>query len=186
MLRQDGDAESFRFLCLGGTIQVSFMERKACIFILVALLCGSIHAADERIPLPDGAGSFLAAPGWRRLPISDVVLSGPVKGAAMAPRIAVAVAAGTPAATAASLRDGWSRVADGCEFIDDDELPLGGRVWRRIRMRFGAGPLTFGQNAWIGSVAGRTVVVILSGPDDSIGAHQGSAAAMVGSISAPR
>lgn len=162
------------------------MERKRCIFPALAVLAGTFLHASESIPLPDGAGMFHPPTGWTRLPSEPLVLRGPGRDADEAPRLAATVAAGDPASTAASMRDGWRRVADGCEFLDDDDEPLGGRIWRRIRVRFAAGPLAFGQTAWIGSVGGRTVVMVLSAPDERAGGHLAAAAAAVASISAPQ
>ena len=98
--------------------------------------------------------------------------------------MAISLAEAGVETAAESLRDGMRRVTDGCEILDDDSVPLGGRIWRRIRSRFAAGPLAFGQIAWISSVGGRTIVVVLSAPDDAIAAHVGAAAAAVGSIRA--
>ncbi len=102
------------------------------------------------------------------------------------PRLSLATATGDPATTAASVRDGYRRIGDGCQFIDDDDQPLGGRVWRRIRVRFAVGPLVFVQTAWIGAVDGRTVIAVLSSLEEQAAASLATGSAAVASISAPR
>ena len=177
---------SFRFLRMAGMLQVSFMKRKPCIFHLMAMLAYGTFLHSAESSLPGNAGTFHPPAGWTRTMGETLVLRGPGRDANEAPRLAVTIADGDPASAASSLRDGWKRVADGCEMLDDDDEPLGGRVWRRIRVRFAAGPLAFGQTAWVGAVSGRTVVVVLSAPDDRIGLHLAAASDAVASISAPR
>jgi hypothetical protein len=177
---------SFRFLRMAGMLQVPYMKRKACFFLLLPVLAHGTFLHGVESSLPDKAGTFLPPAGWIRTVSEMLVLRGPGRDANEAPRLAVTLADGDTASISASLRDGWTRVADGCELLDDDDEPLGGRVWRRIRVRFAAGPLAFGQTAWVGSVSGRTVVVVLSAPDERIGQHLATAAAAVASISAPR
>lgn len=177
---------SFRFLRMAGMLQVSFMKRKACMFhLLTALAYGTfLHTAESS--LPGNTGTFTPPAGWTVAAGDMLVLRGPGRDASDAPRLVATIADGDPASTAASLRDGWKRVADGCDMLDDDDEPLGGRVWRRMRVRFAAGPLAFGQTAWVGAVAGRTVIFVLSAPDERIGLHLAAASAAIASISAPR
>lgn len=162
------------------------MERKASIFIALLAFAGGTFLASAESSLPGGAGTFLPPAGWTRTSAEMLVLRGPGRDASEAPRLALTLADGDAGSAATSLRDGWKRVADGCEMLDDDDEPLGGRVWRRMRVRFAAGPLAFGQTAWVGSVSGRTVVVVLSAPDERIGLHLAAASAAVASISGPR
>lgn len=159
------------------------MQRKRSVLAALLLSTGTIVAAAEAIPLPGGAGTIQPPPGWQRNPSSELVLRGPGRETDESPRLAIAVSGTDAASTAASLRAGWRRMADGCETIDDDLEPLGGRVWQRIRVRFAAGPLAFGQTGWVGSVGGRTVVIVLSAPDDRIGGFLAAAEAAIASIS---
>ena len=161
------------------------MLRKCSILASVFLTSGMI-LASESLPLPESTGTFLVPAGWHRVAAAGLVLRGPGNEAADAPRLVLTVVPGDLAATATSLKDGWKRVTDGCEILDDDNEPLGGRVWRRIRVRFAAGPLAFGQAAWIGSVNGRTVVAMLSAPDDRIGSHLASVTAAIATIRSNR
>ena len=158
------------------------MERKRSIIFLILVLAGSFLAAGEALSLPGKTGMFHPPAGWTTLQSEPLIVRGPARDAGEAPRLVVTLSEGDPASAAATLRDGWKRVADGCEFLDDDDVPLGGRVWRRIRVRFAAGPLAFGQTAWIGQVAGRTMVIVLSAPDDRIGGYLAVASATVASI----
>ena len=162
------------------------MKRKACMFHLLLALAGGIFLQAGESSLPGNAGSFHPPAGWTRMTGEAFALRGPGRDDSEAPRLVVTIAAGDQGSTAASMRDGWKRVADGCELLDDDDEPLGGRVWRRMRVRFAAGPLAFGQTAWVGAVAGRTVVIVLSAPDDRIGLHLAAASDAVASISGPR
>lgn len=143
-------------------------------------ICNS--AESTRIP-----GSILLADmpaGWSRADASaaQVVLKGPAAAGSSAPRIAIAVSPSDPDAAATSLRDGLLRIADGCEILDDDHVPLGGRVWRRMRLRFATGPLVFGQSAWIGAVDGTTMVVVLSASDDDLAKYLATAANVVAAL----
>ncbi len=180
------ERKSFRFLRMVGMLQISFMERKASISMCLLAFASGTCLGSAESSLPGDAGTFIAPAGWTRTSAEMLVLRGPGRDASEAPRLAVTLADGDPVSTAGSLREGWKRVAAGCEMLDDDDEPLGGRVWRRIRVRFAAGPLAFAQTAWVGSVSGRTVVVLLSAPDDRIGLHLAAASAAVASISAPR
>lgn len=154
--------------------------------ILLSTCLASAGAAEVR--LPQEAGILTIPAGWTEVPRpgTTLVLRGPGTDAMEAPRLAVETAAGDVASATDSLRDGYRRLADGCEILDDDQVPLGGRVWRRLRVRFAAGPLAFGQSAWIGTVGNRTVVAVLSAPDDRIAAHLTAASAVIASISVPR
>lgn len=153
-------------------------------FILLSACAANACAAEAR--LPQEAGVITIPAGWAEAAGTTLVLRGPGTDAMAAPRLAVELAAGDVTSATESLRDGYRRLADGCEILDDDQVPLGGRVWRRLRVRFAAGPLAFGQSAWVGSVGNRTVVAVLSAPDDRIAAHLAAASAAVASISAPR
>lgn len=159
------------------------MERKASICIALLAFAGGTFLASAESSLPGNAGIFHPPTGWTRTSAETLVLRGPGRDASDAPRLALTIADGDAASAASSLRDGWKRVADGCEMLDDDDEPLGGRVWRRMRVRFAAGPLAFGQTAWVGSVGGRTLVIVLSAPDERIGLHLAAASAAVASIS---
>ncbi len=156
--------------------------------ILASLLfgTGSFLAGAEAIPLPDGIGMIQPPQGWQSSTSPNLILRGLDKDAANAPRWAFTLASGDATTTAASLRDGWRRVTDGCEMIDDDDEPIGGRVWRRIRVRFAVGPLAFSQCAWIGTVNGRTLVAVLSAPDDQLAHHLAAASTALASISVRR
>ncbi len=151
---------------------------------LLTMCLGQAAAGDAR--LPQAGGTLTIPAGWSEIAGSSLVLRGPGKDAMEAPRLAIGIAAGDVASATDSLRDGYRRLADGCEILDDDQVPLGGRVWRRLRVRFAAGPLAFGQSAWVGTVGEHTVVAVLSAPDDRIAAHLTAASAAVASISAPR
>jgi hypothetical protein len=152
-------------------------------FLLIICLAPAV-AGDAK--LPHGGGSMTIPAGWTEIAGTSLILRGPGKEAIDAPRLAVEIAAGDIASTTDSLRDGYRRLADGCEIIDDDQVPLGGRVWSRLRVRFAAGPLAFGQSAWVGTVGSRTVVVVLSAPDDSLAVYLAAASSAIASISAPR
>jgi hypothetical protein len=159
------------------------MQRKASILVLLAFSGWAGVAASESIPLPAGAGMIQSPPGWQRRPSPELVLRGPGRDANEAPRLVITVSGIDAAATAASLRAGWQRMADGYKIIDDDLEPLGGRVWQRIRVHFAVGPLALAQTAWIGSVGGQTMIIVLSAPDDRIGGCLTAAAAAIASIS---
>lgn len=143
---------------------------------------GTFLLAAEHRPLPDGAGTIVLPDRWHSGTPGVLIGPGP---AGEAPRLALAVGAGAPAATASTLRDAWRRVADGCELLDEDDEPLGGRVWRRLRARFAIGPLVTVQTAWVGTVDGRTVVAIYSATEEHAAEHLPAAVAAVASISAP-
>ena len=138
------------------------------LFASVSISIADLPAADY--DLPAAACIITGPPGWSPAASPAFVLRGPVPHGRTeeAPRLAITIAEADIATTASSLRDGLMRVADGCEILDDDQIPLGGRVWRRIKTRFAAGPMAFGQYAWIGTVEGRTLVVVLSAPDDVV------------------
>jgi hypothetical protein len=78
--------------------------------------------------------------------------------------MAIASEDADPATAATRLRDHLGTLAKDFQVLDDDELPLGGRSWRRIRMRFQAAGVAIDQAAFCGSVGGRTITVVLSGP----------------------
>ncbi len=170
------------------------MNCKLCIYrdgwriCFAVFFVACLHATDISVSIPGGGCTISPPSGWTIAPAVHLVFRGPITGNRTedAPRMAITCAEAGVDSTADSLRDGIRRVADGCEILNDDSVPLGGRTWRRIRSRFAAGPLAFGQIAWISSVDGRTIVVVLSAPDDAIVAHLGPAAAAVGSIRAER
>lgn len=150
-----------------------------------AALSACLACAADAV-LPDGAGRIAVPDAWRVSAARPLVLLGAAAAATDAPRLAVTATDAPAADAAASLRAGYARIADGCEILDDDDAPLGGRVWRRLRVRFATGPVLFGQVAWVGTVGTRTVVAVLSAPDERIGAALPAASAAVASISAPR
>lgn len=149
--------------------------------LLAAGTFHSLFAAD----LPSATGTISVPTGWRIAAGEALTLLGP-GGGHHPPRLALRLAETAPAEAAAVLRAGWQRVADGCTVLDDDDEPLGGRVWRRIRVRYAVGPLAVAQTAWVGSVGGRTVVAVLSSDDDAAAAALATAAAAIASISVPR
>lgn len=153
---------------------------------LLACFLASVLTSGESITIP-GAGVLATVPtGWNALPAEGMiaVLAGPGRSAASIPRMTLAGAAGNPMALGSALRSSLQRVADGCQFIDDDEVPLGGRIWRRMRVRFAVGPSPFGQSIWIGTVVGHTVVIVLSAPEDDLTSHIASATALLSSLHA--
>ncbi|MBN8525437.1 MAG: hypothetical protein J0M02_08885 [Planctomycetes bacterium] len=159
------------------------MRTAAAIVLASVLGAGSAAAADAA--LPTGAGRIAIPEGWSCESGTALVLRGP-GGNDTAPRLAVTIAEADPAAAAQALRDGYVRITDGCEILDEDEVPMGGRIWRRTRVRFATGPVLFGQSAWIGSVGGRTVVAVLSAPDERLAAALSAAVAALSGISAQR
>jgi len=161
------------------------MKRKECYIAAILLVTGTFLGAIESAALPEAAGAIVVPTGWRTVPGGCLILRGPGEGYEV-PRLALSVTSSAAPAAATALREGWRRVTDGREVIDDDDEPLGGRVWQRIRVRFAVGPLAVVQTAWIGTVGGRTVVAVLSSGDDHAAAHLVTAAAAVASISAPR
>jgi hypothetical protein len=70
---------------------------------------------------------------------------------------------------AIALRDDLARLAQGFRLLEDDSVPLGGRIWRRLRLRFAIGPLACEQAAWIGTVGERTLIAVASAGDGSLG-----------------
>jgi len=180
---QGGYAESFRFLRMAGTLQVSFVKRKTSILPVLTFIAGAFLQAGEPLLLHDASVRLQPPAGWQRLAVPGVILRGPGTDLTEAPRLTISIVPGDVNSNAASMRDGWRRVSDGCDMIDDDDEPIGGRVWRRIRVRFAVGPLAFGQCAWIGQVNGRTMVAVLSAPDDHIVRHLVAASTTLASIS---
>lgn len=173
-------AESFRFRRVFGTIHTTRIMSKRR-FLYLSCILVSILSSGESLSIP---GSLLVATipsGWNTLPPDGptVVLHNPGHGSA---RLSIAIAAGDPTAVCTSLRSSLLRIADGCQITDDDELPVGGRVWRRLRVRFAIGPVAFGQSAWIGVVSGKTVVTVLSAQEDDLPAHLGTATAVLNSL----
>lgn len=156
-----------------------------CALTCMLIACSTPLAGAETA-LPLDVGTITIPPEWSVVDGVGFVLRGPGRTALEAPRLAITTAVGDVDATTASLRDGYRRVADGCEILDDDTIPLGGRVWHRLRVRFATGPMAIGQSAWVGSVDGRTVVAVLSAPDEYLSSHLAKAAESIASISALR
>jgi hypothetical protein len=145
------------------------------------------HAAGwsaDPVATPGGGAAFTPPPGWLRLDREGATWRAP-RDAGSAARIALSTSAGSPAEAAAELRDGWRRVAS-AEMLDEDDVPAGGRTWRRLHARVAAGPLIFAQCAWIGTVGGRTLVIVASAPDALPPAALAAADGVLGSLSAPR
>lgn len=161
------------------------MMSKQRIILLTCVLATALASA-ESIIIPRTPVLATIPVGWSALPQDGVtaVLRGPGSTPASIPRLSLATAAGDPAATCATLRSSLLRVTDGCQILDDDELPIGGRVWRRLRVRFAIGPAQFGQSAWIGSVSGKTIIVVLSAPEDELPAYLATAATLLTSLRA--
>lgn len=148
----------------------------------ILLLMGTFLHAVEIVPLP-GARTELAVPaGWTIRPGTGLLLHDP----ASAARLVIMPSANSVEAAATAMREGWLRLTDGCEIGDDSEVPLGGRVWRRIGARFATGPLVFAQIAWISTVDGRTVIAVLSAPDERLAASAPVAGAALATISLRR
>jgi len=160
------------------------MHRFRSILIPFLLCAGGLLAGE--VQLPGGSGTIVVPPGWESADGRILVLRAPARDAMEAPRLAISIADGDADSALGSLRDGYRRMADGCEILDDDQVPLGGRVWRRLRVRFATGPIAFGQSAWVGTVGTRTVVAVLSAPDERLAGSLAAASAAVASISAPR
>lgn len=160
------------------------MPSKLHVTFLVAGIIHGVCYTAESFPVPGSTLSADLPAQWVRLPGDErtAVIHGPGRSTAAMPKIAIACTSADPAAAAAAIRDGLMRVGDGCEVIDADQIPLGGRVWQRIRLRFAAGPLEFGQSIWAGTVAGRTVTVVLSAPEEDLAAHLPAGAAVVASL----
>ncbi len=154
------------------------------VFLFIFVFMSSRVAYAEDFALPDSNWVITGPPDWTSAAVAGFVLRGPVSHGRTeeAPRLAITNAEADIATTASSLRDGLMRVTDGGEILDDDQVPLGGRVWRRIKSRFAAGPMAFGQYAWIGTVDGRTLVVVLSAPDDVVTASLALASAAIATI----
>lgn len=151
--------------------------------ILISLLAGG-----ESITVPGTAIVAIVPVEWTVLPLDGpvAIIQGPGRNSGSLPRLTLATASGDPTTTSTALRTSLLRVADGCQILDDDELPIGGRVWRRLRVRFAIGPVPFGQSAWVGSVSGKTVVAVLSAPEDILATQLATATTVVASLrSAP-
>jgi hypothetical protein len=161
------------------------MMSKQRIIILLCVLATTLTSV-ESCTIPQTQVLATIPAGWNVLPTDGVtvVLRGPGRIPAAIPRLSLATAAGDPVATCASLRSSLLRVTDGCRILDDDEIPIGGRVWRRLRVRFAVGPAQFGQSAWIGSVSGITIIVVLSAPEDELPAYLSMSAALLTSLRA--
>lgn len=145
------------------------------------------HAAAwsaDPVAAPGGGAAFSPPSGWLRIDRDGAAWRAPGD-AAGAPRIALSASSGTPAEAAAELRDGWRRVAS-AEMLDEDDVPVGGRTWRRMHARIAAGPLIYAQCAWIGTVGSRTLVVVASAPDALPPAALAAADGVLGSFSVPR
>lgn len=152
----------------------------------ILLLMGTFLHAVEIVPLP-GVRAELAVPaGWTIRPGTGLLLHGPARDPATAARLIIMPSANGVEAAATAMREGWLRLTDGCEIGDDSEVPLGGRVWRRIGARFATGPLVFAQIAWIGTVDGRTVIAVLSAPEEGLAASAPVAGAALATISLRR
>jgi hypothetical protein len=158
------------------------MKSKKRMIILACIVSTMLGA--ESVSLPSSHITALVPAGWSQLPAEGMVaiLRGPGATAASTSRMTVTTTVGDPATTCALLRSSWSRIADGCQFPDDNEVTVGGRVWRRLQMRFAVGPAAFAQTVWIGLVMGKTVVVVLSALEDELSAHSASAMAFLATL----
>jgi hypothetical protein len=155
--------------------------------LFLLLLVDSVQSAEESTLLPSGTMRMIIPAGWK--PSSDAgmcVLTGPGRQAAEHPRLACTLGQGTPDAATEVMRSAYLRITDGCEILDDDRIPVGGRIWNRLRVRFAAGPLAFGQTAWIGQTEGQTLVFVLSSPDEDLATHLPAATAAIASLSPAR
>lgn len=161
------------------------MMSKQRIVLLVCILAATLTSA-ESIIIPRAPVAATVPVGWSVLPQdgATAVLRGPGRTPADIPRLSLATTAEDPVAACTSLRSSLLHVTDGCRILDDDELPIGGRVWRRLRVRFAIGPAQFGQSAWIGTVSGKTIIVVLSAPEDELPAHLATAAVLLTSLRA--
>lgn len=154
--------------------------------IFLLAMVDSAHS-EESTMLPAGASQMMIPAGWMRaVDANACLLVGPGRTPDERPRLACSLGQGAPEELATAMRDAYRRITDGCEILDDDRIPVGGRVWHRLRVRFAAGPLAFGQSAWIGQADGRTLVFVLSAPDDQLADHLQAATAAIASISSAR
>ncbi|HAT09413.1 MAG TPA: hypothetical protein DCS97_02190 [Planctomycetes bacterium] len=144
--------------------------------------------AEESTILPSGTARMILPVGWEQTADPGLcVLLGPGRTADERPRLTCTVGSGTPDEATEAMRSAYRRLTDGCEILDDDRIPVGGRIWNRLRVRFAVGPLAFAQTAWIGEAEGRTLVFVLSAPDDLLARHLQAATAAIASLSrAPR
>lgn len=164
------------------------MAHKGRFLIVVSMLTWIISFAHaETLSSTDGLVTATIPQGWTTVPSDGAaVIQGRATDPVQAPRIALTLPGTPPAEAAAAIRAGVLKVGDGTEIIDEDDLPIGGRVWRRIRYRFATGPLVFGQSAWIGQVGGHTVSVVLSAPDDRLAAQIDAATGLIASLAPAR
>jgi hypothetical protein len=153
-------------------------------FFLWLFAC-SILSGGESTIIPGTAISVQAPAGWNQAPGNVLVYEGHGPSQAEHPRLAFSVSTADPATAAATMRDALLRVTDGCQVIDEDTVPVGGRSWRRLHVRFATGPIVFAQSSWVGTVGGRTLIVVLSAPDERIGDSLLAATGALASLTAP-
>jgi hypothetical protein len=155
--------------------------------LFLLIMIDSAPSAEESTLLPSGTTRMIVPAGWTSS--SDpgtCILIGPGRLAAERPRLACTLGQGTPDTATEAIRSAYLRITDGCEILDDDRIPVGGRIWNRLRVRFAAGPLAFGQTAWIGQTEGQTLVFVLSSPDEDLATHLPAATAAIASLSPVR
>ncbi len=155
--------------------------------LFLLLMVDSVQSAEESTLLPSGTMRMIIPAGWK--PSSDAgmcILIGPGRQAAEHPRLACTLGQGTPDAATEAMRSAYLRITDGCDILDDDRIPVGGRIWNRLRVRFAAGPLAFGQTAWVGQAEGQTLIFVLSSPDEDLATHLPAATAAIASLSPVR
>ena len=148
----------------------------------VIVLATTLSAADNILIVGSTGLGVQPATGWTRQEGGTFLLRGPGKDGALAPRFTVTVVSGTIADMTTAFRKRFSRVAAGSEILNEDDVPLGGRTWHRLRTHLAIGPIVLGQSIWIGSINGHTIVAVLSTGDDFIQANVSIGADMVSSL----
>lgn len=144
------------FPASGGSYLAAVPRKRLPPLGAILLLAAALPAADTT----PGMGSFRPPAGWRAA--APGLYTAQAGGAEW--RLAWSVAEAAPAQEVERLRHAWMRMLEVASWLDDDDVPLGGRVWRRLRaiVRPPGEPLEC--TAWIGQVGGRTVLLILTHP----------------------
>ncbi|MDW8372581.1 MAG: hypothetical protein RMM29_02895 [Planctomycetota bacterium] len=119
--------------------------------------------------LAAGEGPFVNAPlrlrdGWQELVPG---LYRPPAGGGWEARLGVRMIEEDPATARLRLQEAWTTMFEALAILDDDALPLGGRVWQRLRVQYRIADLPWEQTAWIGRVGPRTLMLVLAHAADA-------------------
>ncbi len=150
--------------------------------LVLCALTIMLSAVDDAIAVGSTGLSVRPAAGWVRQDSGIFLLRGPGKDGTLAPRFVVSIVSGSIDATVSSIRTRFRRVVAGNELLSEDDVPLGGRAWHRLRTRLAMGPLVLSQSIWISSVRERTVIAVLSSDDDRLSANLTLGSDMVASL----